>query len=177
MQARCLLAACLLLGFPRSLPVEAQQNELSVRAAYIYNLTKYVSWPHLGDEIVIGVAGNDDMGQVLKKTVDGKMIEGKKIRVLLHPSEAELQHCNILYVPSTISGQSHMALERIAKGAVLTVGENDRFVHDGGMVGLVRTGDQIQLEINLDAARGAGLQISSRLLKLAVIVHTDGKRG
>jgi dihydroxyacid dehydratase/phosphogluconate dehydratase len=59
--------------------------------------------------------------------------------------------------------------------SVLTVGENDKFVREGGMIGFVRTGDSIQIEVNLDSVNAGNLKISSRLLDLALIVH--GKRG
>jgi hypothetical protein len=39
------------------------------------------------------------------------------------------------------------------------------------MVGLVRAGQQVRLEINLDAVERGKLKISSRVLSLATIVH------
>ena len=45
------------------------------------------------------------------------------------------------------------------------------------MVGLVNTGDHIQIEVNLEAAQSAGIRISSRVLNLAVIVGAGQKGG
>ena len=42
------------------------------------------------------------------------------------------------------------------------------------MVGLVRSGDQIEIEVNLNALRSRQLEMSSRLLKMAVIVSANG---
>jgi hypothetical protein len=58
----------------------------------------------------------------------------------------------------------------------LTVGESEDFIRDGGMVGLVRDADQIQIQVNLEATQAAGLRISSRLLSLAVVVRNKGGR-
>jgi hypothetical protein len=38
----------------------------------------------------------------------------------------------------------------------------------------VRSGDQIEIEVNLPALRSRKLDMSSRLLKLAVLVPTGG---
>jgi predicted transcriptional regulator len=45
------------------------------------------------------------------------------------------------------------------------------------MVGLVNTGDRIQIEVNLEAAQSAGIRISSRVLNLAEIVRPAQKGG
>ena len=65
-------------------------------------------------------------------------------------------------------------LNRVAGRAVLTVGDSDQFVRAGGMVGLVRSGDEIEIEVNLPALRSRHLDMSSRLLKLAVLVPSRG---
>jgi hypothetical protein len=54
---------------------------------------------------------------------------------------------------------------------VLTVGEADWFLAEGGMVTLKLEAGRVRLEINLGAAQRAGLQISSKLLSLARVVR------
>jgi hypothetical protein len=51
---------------------------------------------------------------------------------------------------------------------ILTVGETDRFIAAGGMVNFTREASKIRFQINNDAAKTAGLKISSKLLSLAV---------
>jgi uncharacterized protein DUF4154 len=65
-------------------------------------------------------------------------------------------------------------LEKLHKESVLTVGDDYSFALNGGMVGLVRTGDHIQMMINLEVAQQSGLKISSRVLSLAASVRTSG---
>jgi hypothetical protein len=150
--------------------LQAQQDERAVRAAYVFSLTKYVSWPDEHDHLAIAVVGNGAMGPVLKQVLDGKRSEGKSIRIMVHPSDAELRDCDILYVGDSSAGEIRSLLHRIGTRSVLTVGETDRFARSGGMVSLVRAGDQMQVEVNLTALRAARLQMSSRLLRLAVVV-------
>ena len=146
-----------------------------MRAAYVFSLTKYVSWPNARKQLVIGVIGDGSMGAVLKQVLDGKVSDGKTVKVIVHPSEGELHQCNILYVDFAPQEEVHSLLRRLNGRPVLTVGETDRFTRNGGVVALVRSGDQMQIEVNLAALRSAQLQMSSRLLRLAVIVGSDGE--
>jgi hypothetical protein len=73
------------------------------------------------------------------------------------------------------SNEARTALDRVRGKDILTIGEDDKFVRDGGMVGLVRNGDHIQIEVNLDATKAGHLKIASQLLDLAVIFH-QGRR-
>jgi hypothetical protein len=53
---------------------------------------------------------------------------------------------------------------------VLTVGETDNFLSDGGMIRFHFEADKIRFDINLDEAESSHLKISSRLLLLATSV-------
>lgn len=152
----------------------AQQDERAVRAAFVFNLTKYVSWPSASDRLVVGVIGPGNLGPVLKQVLDGKISDGRRISVMIHTPEAELGDCDVLYVAGLSEGTMRSILNRVAGRAVLTVGDSDQFVRAGGMVGLVRSGDEIEIEVNLRALRSRHLDMSSRLLKLAVLVPSRG---
>ena len=67
-------------------------------------------------------------------------------------------------------GAQHKILGEIKTHAVLTVDETDTFASDGGMINLKIEGERINLQINVNAAPQARLQISSKLLSLAQIV-------
>ena len=55
--------------------------------------------------------------------------------------------------------------------SVLTVSDIDGFADAGGMIQLVREGGRVRFEVNLDSVRGADLTMSSKLLRLASVVH------
>lgn len=160
--------------FPHSLA--AQQDERSVRAAFVYNLTKYVIWPAPAHELNICVFGGGATGPALKQVVEGKLSDGRPIHIRLEPSDAQLSHCDVVYWSDTATSRVRSVLDKTRGTAILTVGEDERFVREGGMIGFVRAGDSIQIEVNLDSVKAGGLKISSRLLDLALIVHTQ-RRG
>jgi hypothetical protein len=168
----CLLVLTMMFVPPAS---SQSQNEYSVRAALVLNLTKYVEWPQMNKELTIAFVGDGPMGETLKTMLAGRSNGVLPVRVLLSPSDEELERCNIIYIGHTSSKRVHAALGRAGARSTLTVGETDSFTREGGMVSLVRVGEQVQIQINLDAAQAAGLKISSRLLNLPSVVRITGK--
>jgi hypothetical protein len=61
---------------------------------------------------------------------------------------------------------SPATLANLEARAVLTVGEFEHFVQEGGMIGFFREDNKVRREINLTAAEHAKLKISARLLAL-----------
>jgi hypothetical protein len=53
---------------------------------------------------------------------------------------------------------------------VLTVGETEQFVQDGGIIGFLLAEKKMRFEINLESAEKSGLKISAKLLALAKTV-------
>ncbi|HXS74778.1 MAG TPA: YfiR family protein [Terracidiphilus sp.] len=167
-----LFVAFVLLLLAASHPLlSQQQDERAVRTAFIYNLTKYVDWPKTHSTLIICVFGPGTTGGDLKRVLNGKASGDRKLQVMLQSTEPEMQRCNIAYFPGLTRDQSH-SLNTAVSRSVLSVGEDEAFVREGGMVAFVRSGDSIQIQVNIDAVQAAGLTISSRLLDLAIIVHT-----
>jgi YfiR/HmsC-like len=153
----------------------AQQDVRAVRSAYVYNLTKYVSWPQTKYTLLIGIVGDADTGAAMKAMLDGKSSDGRIIRVLVNPGDSVLQGCDLVYMTSGVaSGESHI-FTLIRGLPILTVGEDRSFPMRGGMVGLVRSADRIEIAVNLAVVRAAGLKLSSRVLDLATIVSSRGR--
>jgi hypothetical protein len=59
----------------------------------------------------------------------------------------------------------------MAQPAVLSISDEKHFTRTGGIVELTLDNERMHSAVNADAARRAGLQISSRLLNLATIVR------
>ncbi len=56
----------------------------------------------------------------------------------------------------------------MSEPGLLTVGETPGFLEHGGIINLVEVQGRIRFEINQEAAKRAGLTVSSRLLRLAM---------
>jgi hypothetical protein len=159
-----------------SLHLRAQElDERAIKVAYIFNLTKYVEWPRAGSQLVVGFVGDGPMGEALEKMLSGKTTDSRVIRVVLSPKDDALDQCDVVYIAYTAPKKIHSALDQLRNKSVLTVGDSNSFSHEGGMIGLVRAGQQVHLQVNLDAVQRTQLKISSRVLNLATIVHDEAK--
>lgn len=147
------------------------EDERAVRAAFVFNVSRYVEWPGEKKELVIGFIGTRDTGEFLQKMLDGRKSESRPIHVMLFPSDDELSQCSILYIAESQAKKTHNTLDKVEGKSILTIGEADTFARDGGMVGLVEVGNQIHMEVNPEAAQHAGIKIGPRLLNLARIVR------
>jgi hypothetical protein len=160
----------LLASGPKLVP---QDDELSVRAAYLLILTKYVNWPPSQKRVVVEVVGDNSTAAAIQLLLNNKVTDGRPILVVAHPSDTELRSCDVVYFDQSARLAAQSVGEKLSGTRCITVGDNDRFVYEGGMVGLVRSGDQIQIFVNVDATGREGVVLSSRLLNLAVLVHSS----
>ncbi len=152
-------------------------NEDQLKAAYLYNFAKFVEWPpnrFEGDTspIRFGIIGDERFLGVLDGIVDGRSVGGREIELSSYRSVSQAEDCHLLFLGAARSDERDELLDFFKGAAVLTVGETDGFTERGGMVKFYLEGNKVRFEINEDAARGEGVKISSRLLKLARIVST-----
>jgi hypothetical protein len=159
------------------LPLHAQvTKEYQVKAAFLYNFTKFVEWPasrfkDTSSPIVIGLFGQNQFGDELAKIVAGRKANGREIEVREIGSAADATSVQIVFIGAGGEQSLGETLATLDAAGVLTVGESPQFIAAGGMINFVVEADKIRFEINLGASERAGLKISAQLLKLATAVH------
>ena len=146
--------------------------EQAVKAAYVYNFTKFVSWPvesplTRAPEFTIGVLGDDSLAAAVEATVRGKHAEGRPLVVRRFRAVDEVVPCSVLFVASAMAEQMPQLLQRLQGSAVLTVSDAGGFTSWGGVIGLFLEDNRVRFEIGVSAAQAAGLQVSSKLLRLS----------
>lgn len=151
---------------------EPVSKEYQLKAAFLYNFTKFVEWPTnrfaTPDEpFVIGVLGNNPFSAELAKAVQGRVHNGRMFVVTNLASATIATNVHVLFVSkgaeSTLAGHGHT----IHRAAVLTVGESEAFVQAGGIINFTTETDKIRFSINQAIAEQTDLKISSKLLQLA----------
>jgi hypothetical protein len=175
------LAVVVLASFLLALvaPVQAQgqaAEEHEVKAAFLYNFTKFVEWPRGafpddGAPVVVGVFGPDPFGPTLDEIVAGKRAGERPLVIRRLDSSDGLAACHVLFVSSAKAAELVRLLPSLAHRPILTVGETDGFCETGGIVQFVMVQRKVRFRINTTAAERAGLKISSRLLDLAEVVR------
>lgn len=168
-----ILSGVALLASPATAqPVEEHQ----LKAAVLYNLTKFVEWPPAAfksaiDPISICLFGESPIAGALERAISGQMIGERRLVVRKVATVQNALECRILFFSALGRTRWRSMLSDLRAPAVLTVGEADTFAEDGGMVNLKTDGAKIRIQVNPEAARREGIQISSRLLSLAQIVQ------
>jgi hypothetical protein len=150
---------------------QSKTDEYRLKAAFLFHFAQLVDWPSeaAGNSgpLIICTVGDDPFNGDLESAVEGKLAGMRPLRIQHFKPAQDVLGCQVLF----IGGGDHMRvpllLARLKTAPVLTVGETDDFVKQGGIIGFSREGNKVRFEINLEASQRAGLKISSRLLLLA----------
>jgi len=176
MKAMALMALMgLMLGSNRGFGGEISAAEYRIKSLFLLNFAKYVDWPAnafaaASAPIAIGLIGEDQFAAELAKTVEGKIVTGRRIVIQPIETDDDLRKCHILFIAGSDRNRQGEILAKIKVLPVLSVGETDQFLDRGGVINFVKREGKVRLEINLDASRQANLVISAKLLSVADVV-------
>jgi hypothetical protein len=150
-------------------------EEYKVKAAFLFHFAQLVEWPAdalsaENQSLNLCVFGDEPRLQELQSTLEGKLIGTRVLHVRLLSQQQGSQGCNVLFLSRDVVRRQAAALRSLRGQPILTVGETDNFLSDGGMIRLRLEADKIRFDINTGAADSSHLKISSRLLLLAASV-------
>ena len=178
-----LLALAVALAADRcALANDKVEREYAVKAAFLVNFAGYVEWPEgppkNGEEaLVIGVLGTDPFGAALDMLAEKKSQKGKKILLRRFNKLSEYAPCHILFVSSSEAGRLTSVLDKTNESNTLVVGDSEGLAHKGAAINFLVVENKVRFEVNLGAAKRAGLKISSKLLRLAkTVIEQNGDR-
>ena len=151
----------------RSVPathrLKATQPQL--QALFIKKITKYVLGP---DKRRISEASPVTVAALNPRPLSRFFVRPDGFDLIRWPGD-----CQVLF----LNGENQRAIAAILKKVkdqpVLTIGNSPDFLRMGGVINLVESGSRLKLQVNVCAARKAGLTISSKLLKLSDIYCGD----
>jgi len=171
------LAALALALSVAVLPVPAgavATPEAQVKAAYLYKLASFVRWPDSATpdgRFRLCVSGRSDIASVLEELVRGHDVAGQAIDVQqLTSSQADLaKACQVLFLGR--GADSARSLLAATNGLpVLTVSDRDNGTRGGVVEFLIREG-RVRFAIDRRLASARGLELSSKLMDVAVTVR------
>ena len=168
---RATLAALVVLAVLASPRAEAVERA-SLEAAIVYNLLQFVEWPGeaalpAGATMVVCLDAASPLLAELQ-SLEGRPVRRMKLAVRGIAGADDAKACGALYVDA--EGQRKGLAARkaaLAGGAVLVIGGSDAALGEGQTVRLAESAGRIVFDIDMKAAREAGLAVSSRLLRLA----------
>lgn len=151
----------------------AEENsiEYKIKAGYIYNFTKFITWPNNdSNSFNICILGHDPFGEIIDP-IEKRDVKSKPIRLFRIKTINDIDHCHIVYA----SDQTNIELAKLgiltisSTNPKLTVGETTEFIHKGGMISFFQYKGKVKLRINLKRLRQSGLEISAKLIEVADI--------
>jgi hypothetical protein len=158
----------------------AARSEYEIKAAYLFTFAKFVEWQARAgrddSSYTICILGPDPFGPVLDSTLNGVSIRGRKVGARRLPSDdPSTAGCHIVFVGAADERSVNAIVAPLTQEGVLTVSDMPRFAERGGMIQFVTLANRVRFEINLAAARDAGLMMSSELLRVASAIR-NGRR-
>jgi hypothetical protein len=159
--------------------VRAQARETDVKAAFLYNFTKFIEWPSpssTSEPIHLCVVGDDSLRQSLEKTIAGEVVNGRPLKSLAPRTPEEARACQLLFVGEPQAERDARMLSAVRDLPVLTVSDRTDFARQGGGIEFVREDNRLRFDVNLLGAQRGGIRVSSRLLKVARSVHESPKK-
>lgn len=149
-------------------------KEYEVKAAFVYQFIKYVGWPQNTFEesknrFFIGVINGSPIYSFLK-SLEKTPVDGKTIVVKHFNQLAEVTDVHILFIHPKIVFEPRDLTKMTVSQHVLTVGETPGFIQHG-VINFHLQDSKIRFEINNALAKNSGLEISSKLLRLATTVQ------
>jgi hypothetical protein len=172
---KSLILGILILIFHGAGVPSLAQDEYQVKAAFLYNLPRFIEWPASatsGKSISIGIIGSGASADALESFCKGKALDGKPVLTRRMRWDDELRGLHIVFVSDLESKKVQRVLEAASLVGALTVGDLEGFAEEGGVVNFFVADAKVRIEINTESASRAGFKISAKLLGLAKLVST-----
>jgi hypothetical protein len=148
--------------------------EYQVKAAFLLNFTKFVEWPKVSfatsdSPISICILGEDPFGRILDQVVEGETVDDRKLSIRRIRQAPSPGTCHVLFVENNKKDVAQILTD--VEPGVLTVGEGEEFLREGGIIAFVIDNRRVRFDIKQSAAAKAELKLNARLLSVARAVE------
>jgi hypothetical protein len=145
--------------------------EYTAKAAFIYNIALFSSFPNTGSVVRLCVLGRDPFGSVLS-ALEGKALGQARIALAYPRSGSDAaRQCQIVFISESEAGNLGPLAEACRESGVLTIADIKGAARKGVMLELTIEDKRITFEFNATAAHAANIALSSKVLRLARAVH------
>ena len=150
-------------------------SEHQVKAKFLYHFTHFIHWPQNTfasptDDFTICLIEGGGMRRTIHQTLKGKTVKKRGLDIKIQSREQDHSSCHLVYVGSLSTDWFAKRAETLKKNHILTIGESESFIKQGGMIQFYVDNNKIRFAINPNAMQEGNLKASSKLLRLAKIV-------
>jgi hypothetical protein len=153
---------------------EKQAKEYRLKAAYLLNFAKFISWPNDAftnpqSPFVIGILGDNPFGKALNPLTLRK-VRNRTIELRYFANIGEIEPCQMLFVSRSEKDSIPAILAACRDMPTFTISDIKDFIHQDGMLEFITIKGHLRFSINLLQAQKHGLEIEAQLLALATEV-------
>ena len=145
------------------------QSDSQSKAARIARIAQVTNWPakKLGPSkpLVIGIIGAPSMEELLQEQC--RRLNGGNVIVRPLSALEEIRGCHVLFVSASEQAQLSRILRQTRGEPILTIGESENFMREGGIVTLTMISGTAQFTCDISNMRRARLEIDPEALALA----------
>lgn len=156
-------------------------EEYEIKAAFLYNLGNYLKFPAnvLSDRdteqnFFICILGRDPFQQNIDSAAEDEKIQGHPVQVKRLQRVQEVDGCHLLFISDSERSRLKNLFQTLARRPILTVGDTDDFIEQGGMIKFYNDNNKIRLALDLEKVRAVDIKPSANLLKI-VKLYGDTK--
>jgi len=151
-------------------------KEYDLKSTFIYHFTKYIKWTDSdsAEDFKIAILGDNDIITPLEKIANMRTVNNRTILIKHLENIQDIETCHILFISASKKDELDVILKKIEHKNILTISDSEGFAHKGVAINFVIIEGKIKFEINNRALERAGLQVSSQLQKLAILVEEEG---
>ena len=151
-------------------PSNDTADEYAVKAAYIYNILRFVSWPDSSplastESLNICLFKDDSFAPYLdpisKKSIGKKPI---KLKTIMSPSEAG--SCHLIFINDSRELDKFKDGLQLDHNDSILLGNDIEFIKNGGLLSFYIDNNKVRLGANRTAIANTRLQISSMLIEV-----------
>lgn len=152
-------------------PVEAEDpRENAMKAGFLLNFGRFVKWPQksLGEKTINYCIVEPNPFKGLSDDFNSRRVRNREVRLLvINSHQLELiNDCHVLFMPKKATLLlTKKIVSKASKLPVLTVSDGDK----GAIITLFEKDNKLRFAIDINLSEKAGLDISSKLLNLAII--------
>jgi hypothetical protein len=170
---RFLSAAAIVASFASANAFAAPSESGSVaeaRAIYLLNFARFVEWPETAFSdwsapITIVMVGDTETARALERLVKGRNANGREIVVKSTSAPADAATAHIVFVGRVELTKA--VISEVGSRPVVTVGEEESFLSEGGLIRLFCIGTKMHCAINTKVSAAAGLKLNDKLMRAA----------
>ena len=141
--------------------------EYQMKAAYLYNLATFTTWPSPSDNTVkLCILGQDRFGGALEGLTRNST-SGVHITLTYLSGLQDVRTCQILFIDASERDNAVVILKQLDGLPIMTVTDSPELFRAGSIVGLFLENRRLTFDVNYHFAQNVRLAISSKLLRVA----------